>query len=109
MERYPSLMAFCGDEGYRKTAEESAIALGKVLHISARIKDEFAVIPKRWVVERSFAWLNGYRRLAKDFEKNTAISEAMGCVLRTWQYRQHDVGFGYRLMNYLFYPRPPLR
>lgn len=77
LERYPSLIAFCGDEGYRKTAEESAIALGKELHISTRIRDTFAVIPKRWVVERSFAWLNGYRRLAKDFERNTAISEAM--------------------------------
>jgi putative transposase len=77
LERYPSLVAFCGDEGYRKTAEEAAISLGKELHISARIKDTFAVIPKRWVVERSFAWLNGYRRLAKDFERNTAISETM--------------------------------
>jgi putative transposase len=74
---YPSLEAFCGDEGYRKTAEEAAEGLGKVLHISKRIKDEFAVIPKRWVVERSFAWLNGSRRLSKDFETKTSSSEAM--------------------------------
>jgi len=29
----------------------------------------FQVIPKRWVVERTFAWLFNSRRLAKDFEK----------------------------------------
>ncbi|PZF71123.1 IS5 family transposase [Taibaiella soli] len=33
--------------------------------------------PKRWVVERSFAWIGHYRRLAKDFERHTASSEAM--------------------------------
>jgi len=38
------------------------------LHISRRIKEGWAVFPKRWVVERTFAWLNNFRRLAKDFE-----------------------------------------
>jgi transposase len=32
---------------------------------------KFVVLPKRWVVERSFAWLNRCRRLAKDFENLT--------------------------------------
>ena len=77
LESYPSLQAFSGDEGYRKTAEEAAISLGRELHISRRIKDEFAVLPKRWVVERSFAWLNGYRRLSKDYEASTSTSETM--------------------------------
>jgi putative transposase len=30
------------------------------------------VLPKRWIVERTFAWLGGFRRLAKDFEIVTA-------------------------------------
>ena len=38
------------------------------LHISKKIKDEFAIQPTRWVVERTFSWLNNYRRLSKDYE-----------------------------------------
>jgi len=37
----------------------------------------FKVIPKRWVVERTFAWLYQARRLSKDYEKTTSSSEAM--------------------------------
>jgi putative transposase len=37
----------------------------------------FKVQPRRWVVERSFGWLNRYRRLAKDYERVTGSSEAM--------------------------------
>jgi len=34
------------------------------------------VQPKRWIVERRFAWFNRYRRLSKDYERTTASSEA---------------------------------
>jgi putative transposase len=37
----------------------------------------FHVLPRRWVVERTFAWLGGFRRLSKDYERLPAISEAM--------------------------------
>ena len=37
----------------------------------------FAVIPRRWVVERSLAWLTAHRRLARDYERDPAVSEAM--------------------------------
>jgi putative transposase len=35
----------------------------------------FAVVPRRWVVERTFAWLGRYRRLATDYEYLPATSE----------------------------------
>ena len=36
----------------------------------------FKPLPKRWVVERTFAWLGRNRRLAKDYEANPGVSEA---------------------------------
>ncbi len=49
--------------------------LGLVLPISEKIKDGFAVLPKRWVVERTFAWFGAFRRLSKDFEILTGTAE----------------------------------
>ena len=37
----------------------------------------FKVLPRRWVVERTFGWLARNRRLARDYERLTATSEAM--------------------------------
>lgn len=37
----------------------------------------FVLLPKRWIVERTFAWLGRHRRHSKDYERNPASSEAM--------------------------------
>jgi putative transposase len=77
-EKHPSLQAFSGDAGYRGTAVRYVDELlGLTLHISEKIKDGFAVLPKRWVVERTFAWLNQYRRLSKDYEYWVSTADAM--------------------------------
>jgi putative transposase len=45
----------------------------EVMH---RTEKEFQVLPKRWVVERTFAWFNQYHRLSKDYERLCEMSEA---------------------------------
>jgi putative transposase len=44
----------------------------------------FQVLPKRWIVERTFGWWNHYRRLSKDYELLPEISESMiyGVMIR---------------------------
>jgi transposase len=53
--------------------------LGTTLHIVRKPAGQrgFAVIPRRWAVERTFAWLTAHRRLARDYERHPAVSEAM--------------------------------
>jgi transposase len=43
----------------------------------------FEVIPKRWIVERTFGWLNRYRRLSKDYEEYPETSEVMILIAMT--------------------------
>lgn len=49
------------------------------LRVVLRPKEQrgFAVLPRRWVVERTFAWLNHCRRLSKDYERQETTSETM--------------------------------
>lgn len=52
--------------------------------IAERKVKGFQVLPKRWIVERTFAWLGRYRRLSKDYEFHPLTSETfiyMGMVL----------------------------
>lgn len=41
------------------------------------IKRVFTVLPKRWIVERTFAWIGKYRRMSKDYELHPNTSETM--------------------------------
>ena len=53
--------------------------LGLTLIIVRRIAGTtgFVVIPRRWIVERTFGWLGRWRRLSKDYEELPEVSEAM--------------------------------
>jgi len=76
--RYPSIGRFCGDAGYRRSFEADVRErLGLGVDLSARIKPGWEILPKRWVVERTFGWLNHSRRLSKDVEIKAANAEAM--------------------------------
>lgn len=61
------------------------VAMGWVLQTVLRpvnVKG-FVVLPKRWIVERTFGWLGRYRRHSKDYERNTRSSEAMIYIAMT--------------------------
>lgn len=75
-EKYPTIKGVCADAGYRKTMENFVRnVMRKSIEISSRITDEWCILPKRWIVERTFAWLNHFRRLAKDFEITVSSAE----------------------------------
>jgi len=77
-ERYETIKAFLGDAGYRKTAVEYVENELKLeMHISEKIKDEFAVLPLRWIVERTLGWIGNDRRLSKDYERYSSTEESM--------------------------------
>jgi transposase len=70
---YPFLRKLYADGGYRGPEFQAALhrVCGQVSVEIVKRSDTakgFVVIPKRWVVERSIAWLNRCRRLAKDWE-----------------------------------------
>ena len=92
-EKLPRLVIVWADRAYkggwgpkkelRRVDEWLYEELGFVLEVVERPKDEggtikgFVPLPKRWVVERTFAWLSRYRRLSKDYEFHHHSSEAM--------------------------------
>jgi transposase len=68
------------DQGYTgdqpaQDAEASGIQL--VVVKLAEAKKGFVLLPKRWVVERSFAWAARFRRLARDFERTPEVLEEL--------------------------------
>ena len=83
--KYPSIQRFCADAGYRKSFEQDVSReLGLDVDISARIKPEWEVLPKRWIVERSLAWLNNSRRLSKDYEISVRSAQAV-CIIAAFR------------------------
>ena len=54
------------------------------VEVIERTCETFERLPKRWIVERTFGWLNRFRRLSKDYEVYSGVSEAMiyGSLIR---------------------------
>ena len=78
--RCPRLRLIWADGGYRGAALSEWVQeeLGCRLEIVGRQAGQqgFAVLPRRWVVERTFGWLGRQRRLSKDYEALPASSAA---------------------------------
>ncbi len=83
---YQRLERIWADGGYRgKLVKWVKKTFNVVLEIVLRLRSDavtvptagFAVLPKRWIVERTLAWLGRYRRLSKDYEQLLENSEGM--------------------------------
>jgi putative transposase len=78
----PRLKKLWADGAYESgPLSEEAQDQGIDLEVVKRSEDDkapgFVVVPRRWVVERTFAWLGRYRRLSKDYEQHPRSSETM--------------------------------
>ena len=79
--KLPRVELIRGDNGYwfAKLDDWLWEVWGWELEVVLRAKGVrgFQVLPGRWVVERTFAWLGRYRRLSKDYEFSSRSSEAL--------------------------------
>lgn len=81
MEKLSRLKVLWVDQGYSGPNLQRAVqqVCGETVQVDVieRQSKGFEVLPKRWIVERNFGWMNRYRRLSKDYEIYTENSEAM--------------------------------
>ena len=79
-KRWPWLKHLFADGAYDRTRlMDKAAFLDFIIEIVRRSDKQvgFEVIPRRWVVERTFGWMIRWRRLVRDYEKRLDVSEAM--------------------------------
>jgi transposase len=78
-KRWPFLKHFFADGAYdRGKLMDKAAFLDFVVEVVKRIDKEpsFKVLPRRWVVERTFGWMTRWRRLVRDYEQRLDVSQA---------------------------------
>ncbi|ALC22124.1 IS5 family transposase [Streptomyces pristinaespiralis] len=76
---HPRITKAWADTGYRTKVIDHGARLGIDVEVTRRdpAQKGFKVIPRRWVVERTFGWLMHHRRLVRDYETHPHRSEAM--------------------------------
>ena len=91
--RYPMLRHIFADGGYAGPKLRDALkAIGRwTVQIVKRsdTAEGFEVLPRRWVVERTLAWLGRCRRLSKDWEKSIASAEAWVIIAHIRRVTRH--------------------
>lgn len=87
-EKLSKLEVIWVDQGYSgknfANAVRQVCGEGVRVEVIKRTSETFEQLPKRWIVERTFGWLNRFRRLSKDYEVYSEASEAMiyGSLMR---------------------------
>jgi putative transposase len=79
-KRWPWLKHLFADGAYDRTRLMDAAAYRDFVLEIVRRTDAgpgFKVLPRRWVVERTFGWMTRWRRLVRDYEQRLDVSEAM--------------------------------
>ena len=77
-KRWPWIKHLFADGAYdRRQMLDKAAFLEFVVEIVRRSDKGFTILPRRWVVERTFGWMTRYRRLVRDYEARLDVSEAM--------------------------------
>ena len=105
--QYPRLQIIWGDNKYHNHALEAWLQKyrpGWTLEVKSPPEGSkgFVVVSKRWVVERTFAWMGRNRRLSKDYEKTLTSSEAtirlanISLLLRRLAPAENETKFHYR-------------
>ena len=77
--RWCRLKLFWADAAYEDIAPYVRQQFGWRIEIVRRLTGVkgFTILPRRWIIERTFGWLGRYRRLARDYEHTVASAEAM--------------------------------
>jgi transposase len=80
-----------GDRGYDAQSIRKGLRVRGIVPVLAMRNTEHGsgLGRWRWVVERTFAWLNQFRRLRVRYEKRTDLHEAflaLGCILICWKF-----------------------
>ena len=73
--------AYCGDDFIARIYHKTG---WRISPVKRTVKNAFVVLPQRWIVERTLAWINKSRRMSKDYEQRVQSSEAMIylCMIR---------------------------
>lgn len=88
VEKLSRLEVVWVDQGYSGANFAHAVKLvcGNSVRVEVieRTSKEFEILPRRWIVERTFGWLNRFRRYRKDYEVYTEMSTGMiyGSLIR---------------------------
>jgi putative transposase len=77
-QKYPTIKKMWADSAYTSIVDDMEQIYGINIEIVGQLPDQhgFVPLPRRWVIERTFAWISNYRRLSKDYERLPETSEA---------------------------------